>query len=177
MTRGEEPGCFPAASRYPVVVIVPSRAAKEASPFCGLLHGEQESHQVSLQTELCEELQLVMAEQTQLQQVLLNLIMNAVDAMSPITDRDHVLIVRSETGEPNHVAITVEDSGIGIQPEQMNRIFESFFTTKPHGMGMGLSICRSIIESHGGKLSVAARNPYGSIFSAKLTIKSEHAAL
>jgi signal transduction histidine kinase len=136
------------------------------------------SHQVSLQTELREGLLPVMAEQTQLQQVLLNLIMNAVDAMSAITDRDRVLIVKSETGEPNYVAITVEDSGIGIQPEQSNRIFEAFYTTKPHGMGMGLSICRSIIESHGGKLSVSARSPHGSIFSAKLpTIKSEHAAL
>jgi signal transduction histidine kinase len=143
-----------------------------------IVRGELESHQVSLQTELCEELQPVMAEQTQLQQVLLNLIMNAVDAMSPITDRDRVLIVRSETDEPNHVAITVEDTGIGIRPEQMNRIFEAFYTTKPHGMGMGLSICRSIIESHGGKLSVSARSPHGSIFSVELpTITSEHAAL
>jgi PAS domain S-box-containing protein len=140
-----------------------------------IVRGELESHQVSLQTELPEGLQPVMAEQTQLQQVLLNLIMNAVDAMSPITDRDRVLIVRSETGESNHVSITVEDSGIGIQPEQMNRVFEAFYTTKPHGMGMGLSICRSIIESHGGKLSVSARSPHGAIFCAKLpTITSEH---
>ena len=143
-----------------------------------IVRGELESHQVSLQTELCEELQPVMAEQTQLQQVLLNLIMNAVDAMSPITDRDRVLIVRSETADSNHVAITVEDSGIGVQPEQMNRIFEAFYTTKPQGMGMGLSICRSIIESHGGKLSASARSPHGSIFSVNLpTITSEHAAL
>ena len=143
-----------------------------------IVRGELESHQVSLQTELHEGLQPVMAEPTQLQQVLLNLIMNAIDAMSAVTDRDRVLIVKSETGEPNHVAITVEDSGIGIQPQQMNRIFEAFFTTKTHGMGMGLSICRSIIESHGGTLSAAARSPHGSVFSAELpTIKSEHATL
>jgi PAS domain S-box-containing protein len=140
-----------------------------------IVRGELESHQVSLRTELCEELQPVIAEQTQLQQVLLNLIMNAVDAMSAITDRDRVLIVKSETDQSNHVAITVEDSGIGIQPERMNRIFEAFYTTKPHGMGMGLSICRSIIESHGGKLSVSTRSPHGSIFCAKLpTITTEH---
>ena len=140
-----------------------------------IVRGELESHQVSLQTELREGLQTVMAEQTQLQQVLLNLIMNAVDAMSSINDRDRVLTIRSETGESNEVVITVEDSGIGIQPQQMNRIFEAFYTTKPHGMGMGLSICRSIIESHGGKLSVSARNPHGSIFCAKLpTITSQH---
>ena len=79
-----------------------------------IVRGELESHQVSLQTELHEGLQPVMAEPTQLQQVLLNLIMNAIDAMSAVTDRDRVLIVKSETGEPNHVAITVEDFGIGI---------------------------------------------------------------
>jgi C4-dicarboxylate-specific signal transduction histidine kinase len=141
-----------------------------------IVRGELESHQVSLRTELCEELQPVIAEQTQLQQVLLNLIMNAVDAMSAITDRDRVLIVKSEAGDLNHIAITVEDSGIGIQADQMSRIFEAFYTTKPHGMGMGLSICRSIIESHGGKLLVSARSPHGSIFSAKLpTITSENA--
>jgi signal transduction histidine kinase len=87
------------------------------------------------------------------------------------------LIIRSGAAESNHVVITVEDSGIGIQPEQISRIFEAFYTTKTHGMGMGLSICRSIIESHGGKLSVSTRSPFGSIFSAKLpTIRSENAA-
>jgi signal transduction histidine kinase len=78
------------------------------------------------------------------------------------------LIVRSETDGSENVLITLEDSGTGIDPNHINRIFEAFFTTKAHGMGMGLSICRSIIESHSGQLWVSARSPYGSIFRAKL---------
>ena len=142
-----------------------------------VVQGELESHQVSLETDLYPDLPPVIAEQTQLQQVILNLIMNAVDAMSSVADRDRVLVVRSEMGNPDHVLITVEDSGTGIEPSHMNRIFEPFFTTKAHGMGMGLSICRSIIESHGGQLWISARSPYGSIFSAKLpTIASGDAS-
>jgi PAS domain S-box-containing protein len=133
-----------------------------------VVHGELESHQVLLRTELFEALPPVMAEQTQLQQVILNLIMNAVEAMSSVADRERVLIVRSETDGSENVLITLEDSGTGIDPNHINRIFEAFFTTKAHGMGMGLSICRSIIESHSGQLWVSARSPYGSIFRAKL---------
>ena len=133
-----------------------------------VVHGELESHQVILQTELRDGLPPVLAEQTQLQQVILNLIMNAVDAMSSVADRDRVVIVRSDMDGSAHALITVEDSGTGIEPSHMSRIFEPFFTTKAHGMGMGLSICHSIIELHGGQLQAAPRSPYGSIFSAKL---------
>ncbi len=132
-----------------------------------LVRGELESHQVVLRSELGDGLPAIDAEQTQLQQVVLNLVMNAVEAMGSVTDRDRILIVRSQS-EPHHILITVEDSGPGIEKENLNRVFEAFFTTKTHGMGMGLSICRSIIESHGGQLSVSARSPRGSIFSAKL---------
>jgi PAS domain S-box-containing protein len=133
-----------------------------------VVHGELESHRVSVQTDLCDGLPPVLAEQTQLQQVILNLIMNAVDAMNSVTDRDRVLIVRSAMGESNHALIVVEDTGTGIEPDHMNRIFEPFFTTKVRGMGMGLSICHSIVEFHGGQLQVAPRSPHGSIFCAKL---------
>ncbi len=133
-----------------------------------VVHGELESHQVSLQTVLSDGLPPVMAEQTQLRQVILNLIMNAIDAMSSVADRERILIVRSETDGSDNVLISLEDSGTGIDPDHMDRIFDAFFTTKAHGMGMGLSICRSIVESHGGKLWVSARSPYGSIFSAQL---------
>jgi signal transduction histidine kinase len=133
-----------------------------------VVHGELESHQVILQTELRDGLPAVLAEQTQLQQVILNLIMNAVDAMGSVADRDRVVIVRSDMDGSAHTLITVEDSGTGIEPSHMSRIFEPFFTTKAHGMGMGLSICHSIIELHGGQLQVSARSPYGSIFCAKL---------
>jgi PAS domain S-box-containing protein len=141
-----------------------------------VVHGELESHRVLLQTVLCEGLPPVIAEQTQLQQVVLNLILNAIDAMNSVTDRDRILIVRSEASESGHVLITVEDSGAGIDSDHMSRLFDPFFTTKAHGMGMGLSICRSIIESHGGKLSVSARNPHGSIFCAKLPTAASHDA-
>jgi PAS domain S-box-containing protein len=133
-----------------------------------VVHGELESHQVSLQADLSGGLPPVVAEETQLRQVFLNLIMNAVDAMSSVTDRERVLIVRSETEESGSVLITLEDNGTGIDRNHIDRIFEAFFTTKANGMGMGLSICRSIIESHGGQIRVSARIPHGSIFCAIL---------
>jgi C4-dicarboxylate-specific signal transduction histidine kinase len=133
-----------------------------------LVHGELESHQISLQNELFDGLPRVMAERVQLQQVLLNLVTNAIEAMGSITDRERVLAVRSRVCEPDHVLITVEDSGTGIDPSQMDRIFDAFFTTKAQGMGMGLSICRSIIESHGGRLWASGGSPYGSMFSVEL---------
>jgi PAS domain S-box-containing protein len=133
-----------------------------------LIHGELESHQISLQNEMLDGLPRVMAVRVQLQQVLLNLIMNSVDAMSSITDRERVLAIKSGVCDPDYVFITMEDSGTGIDPAHIDRIFDAFFTTKAHGMGMGLSICRSIIESHGGRLWASARSPYGSIFSVRL---------
>jgi signal transduction histidine kinase len=133
-----------------------------------LVHGELESHQISGQNEVADGLPRVMAERVQLQQVLLNLVTNAIEAMSSIADRERVLAVRSRVCEPYHVLITVEDSGTGIDPSQIDRIFDPFFTTKAQGMGMGLSICRSIIESHGGRLWASARSPHGSMFCVKL---------
>jgi len=94
--------------------------------------------------------------------------MNAIEAMGPVTTQERVLIVKSEIGEFGNVQITVEDTGSGIDPSLVDRIFEAFFTTKALGMGMGLSICRSIVESHGGLLSVSARRPNGSSFCVKL---------
>jgi len=133
-----------------------------------LVHTELESHQISLKIKMLDGLPRVMAERGQLQQVLLNLIMNAIEAMSSITERERLLEVQSRVCEHNHVLITVEDTGTGIDPNQTDRIFDAFFTTKTHGMGMGLSICRSIIESHGGRLWVSARSPYGSVFCMTL---------
>jgi signal transduction histidine kinase len=99
-----------------------------------------------------------------------NLIMNAIDAMSTVVNRQRVLQVKTEVHESDYSLITVEDTGIGIDPENLNRIFDPFFTTKPHGMGMGLSICRSIIQNHDGRLSLSAGQPYGSIFYVFLPI-------
>jgi PAS domain S-box-containing protein len=137
-----------------------------------IARGELERHQVLLQSELGGRLPTILAEPAQLQQVILNLVMNAAEAMSSVTDRERILTVRSEISESDHVLITVEDSGIGIEPSNVERVFEAFFTTKAKGMGMGLSICRAIIESHGGKLWFSARNPCGSNFSFKLPTSS-----
>jgi PAS domain S-box-containing protein len=132
-----------------------------------VVRGELNAHQVLLRSELSDGLPTVLAAQTQLQQVLLNLVMNAIEAMSSVTTRERVLIVKSEIGESGNVQITVEDTGTGIDPSLVDRVFEAFFTTKVGGMGMGLSICRSIIESHGGSLSISARRPNGSSFCVK----------
>ena len=133
-----------------------------------VVRGELDARQVSLRSELSDGLPTVWAAQTQLQQVLLNLVMNAIEAMSSVTTRERVLIVKSEIGASGDVLITVEDSGTGIDPNHVDRVFEAFFTTKAQGMGMGLSICRSIVESHGGLLSIAPRKPNGSSFCVML---------
>lgn len=121
-------------------------------------------HRVALETKLMENLPPLLADRVQLQQVMRNLVMNALEAMDGVTDRARVLTVQSTARDSKSVLIAVEDSGSGIQPENMPRIFDSFFTTKPHGMGMGLAICRSIIDSHGGSLSVLQGHPHGTIF-------------
>jgi signal transduction histidine kinase len=133
-----------------------------------LVRTEVENQRVSICTELSAELPQVPANQVQLRQVMVNLIMNAIDAMSAVTNRERVLRIKTEEHKLDGVLITVEDTGIGIDPQNLDRIFDTFFTTKSQGMGMGLSICRSIIESHDGHLSVAPAQPHGSIFHVSL---------
>jgi PAS domain S-box-containing protein len=135
-----------------------------------LVRVEVENQQVLICTELSAELPQVPVNQVQLRQVMVNLIMNAVDAMSTVQNRARVLRIKTEGNKLDSVLITVEDSGIGIDPQNLDRIFDAFFTTKSQGMGMGLSICRSIVESHDGRLSVAAAQPHGSIFHVSLPI-------
>jgi PAS domain S-box-containing protein len=129
--------------------------------------GELKRGRVSLALELLDDLPPVQADRVQLQQVLLNLLTNASDSMASITDRPHMLCVRSEHLE-DWVLISVQDSGTGINPEHAERMFDAFFTTKPNGIGLGLSICRSIVESHGGRLSVFPAHPHGSVFQVML---------
>ena len=97
--------------------------------------------------------------------------MNAIDAMASVEGRPRVLRLRSEPHEPGGIMVTVQDSGTGIDKKDMDRIFEPFFTTKSHGMGMGLPICRSIIEAHGGRLMASHGHPYGSVFQVILPIR------
>jgi PAS domain S-box-containing protein len=130
----------------------------------GFLRAELQKNAVVVKYELADELPRVLADQIQLQQVILNLAMNAIDAMSLVIDRPRMLRVSSERHDPAGLIIKLEDSGMGIDPKSINRIFEPFFTTKSHGMGMGLSICRSIVEAHRGRLSASPACPHGTAF-------------
>jgi C4-dicarboxylate-specific signal transduction histidine kinase len=134
---------------------------------------EIQRHRVAVQTELMEELPPLSADRIQLQQVIRNLIMNALEAMDAVTDRARVLTIKSTAHNSQSVLITVGDSGTGIAPRDMQRIFDSFFTTKPHGMGMGLAICRSIVESHEGSLSASPSHPHGTVFQVIVPIGGE----
>ena len=126
-------------------------------------------HRVSVTTDLRNGLPQLFADRGQLQQVFLNLILNAIEAMDSVTDRARVLRVSSDSNqESSDVVVTVEDSGTGIGGKDKDRIFEPFFTTKSTGTGIGLSICRVIIESHGGSLRVSTSKPYGTIFQVTL---------
>jgi PAS domain S-box-containing protein len=142
------------------------------SNVLALARGELDSHQIVLRNEMRERLPEVMASRVQLQQVILNLIMNAVEAMSSVTGRERRLTIGSRLDQPATVTITVEDTGTGIDPAHLDRIFDPFFTTKAHGMGLGLSICRSIIEAHNGKLSASPRNPFGTVFYLSLPVSA-----
>jgi len=133
-----------------------------------LAQGEHRNWSIEIHTELDENLPFVRADRVQLQHVLFNLMTNAIDAMDSVTDRNRILRVKSELNGSEEVLITVEDSGIGIAPENMDRIFNTFFTTKSHGMGLGLAICRSIVESHGGSLSASPNYPHGAVFQIVL---------
>ncbi len=133
-----------------------------------LLHSELQNHRILVQTELILQLPPVLADRVQLQQVVANLVANAIEAMDTVADRDRMLRVKSVIGEPDGVLIMVEDSGPGIDPENVDRIFHPFFTTKSQGTGMGLPICRSIIEAHNGHLSVRPAADRGSVFQISL---------
>jgi C4-dicarboxylate-specific signal transduction histidine kinase len=133
-----------------------------------VMHAEMESQRISQQIELSAGLSQVVGDRVPLQQVLLNLIMNAIEAMAAVTDRPRLLSVTSEIYETQHILIKVQDSGTGIDSADMDRIFDAFFTTKPTGMGLGLALCRSIVEAHGGRLWASAAVPHGSIFNVVL---------
>ena len=134
-----------------------------------LANDNLETHGVTLVTELRDEVPEVLADRVQLQQVLFNLIVNGAEAMASVTDRERLLRVSSDFHDTDGVVITVADSGTGIDPKDMNQIFEPFYTTKATGMGMGLAICKSIVESHGGRLSAVPIEPWGTAFQITMT--------
>jgi C4-dicarboxylate-specific signal transduction histidine kinase len=129
-----------------------------------LLQREVFNHGVSLRTELASALPHVLGDRVQLQQVVINLLINGVEAMAPITDRLREILIRSQQHEAGQVLVAVLDSGIGIDSETAEKLFSAFFTTKASGMGMGLSISRSIIRAHGGRLWVSPNPDHGAAF-------------
>ena len=135
-----------------------------------LTRGEMQQYDVVLHTDLSAANRPVLGDRVQLQQVLLNLIMNAIQAMEAAHDHKRELTVSVALAEPGHVQVVVEDSGPGLDPAVTPRIFDPLFTTKPNGLGMGLSICRSIIEAHDGQLWASARAPHGTSFHFTLPI-------
>jgi NO-binding membrane sensor protein with MHYT domain len=132
-----------------------------------LARNELQGHGVRAKTETTVDVPLVLGDRIQLQQLMLNLIINGIDAMSMVNDRPRELIIKSAL-HPDGVLIQVQDTGEGLDPEKAQRIFEPFFTSKPEGIGMGLSISRSIVEAHGGRLWATPRSPHGAIFQFTL---------
>jgi len=135
-----------------------------------LARAELRHHDVSLVLQLAPELPGVLGDRVQLLQVSLNLIMNAIQAMAPVTGRPRELTIRSEMHDRDRVRLTVQDTGVGIDAKHRDELFSAFFTTKPGGMGMGLTISRSIVEAHGGQLWTTPNEPHGAIFHFSLPV-------
>jgi len=129
-----------------------------------ITRGEATKHGISVQTQLTEGLPPIQGVRVRLQQVILNLIINAIEAMSGVDEGPRELLVKTEKSGEDSVSVAVQDSGPGLDPADLERAFEAFYTTKPEGLGIGLSICRSIVEAHRGRLTVSANVPHGAIF-------------
>jgi C4-dicarboxylate-specific signal transduction histidine kinase len=145
------------------------------SEVIALVQAELVSQRVSLRMEFAPALPVVQADRVQLQQVMINLVMNGVEAMQSVTDRPRELLIRSLQNETQQVLVSVTDCGVGISAENADRLFNAFFTTKSSGMGMGLSICRSIVEAHGGRLSAHGKEGPGVTFQFVLPLHREDA--
>jgi signal transduction histidine kinase len=139
-----------------------------------LLRSEATRYNITVRMELAADLPRIMGDRVQLQQVLMNLMINGIEAMKD-ADGTRELAIRSQRTQNEEVVVSVTDSGVGLPPQQKEQIFNAFFTTKPHGTGMGLRISRSIIESHGGRLWAADNSPRGASFCFTLPTKAEGA--
>jgi C4-dicarboxylate-specific signal transduction histidine kinase len=158
----------------------PEKAAVDVNKIivetAALAHGQALTNDVDLLTELDPDLSPALGDSIQLQQVILNLLSNGIEAMTGITGQTRTLTVRSQQLNGNEIRVSVQDSGVGIAPEVLARLFEPFFTTRSKGMGMGLSISRSIIEGHGGQLWVESDGSHGSTFHFTLPCEVRTAA-
>jgi signal transduction histidine kinase len=140
-----------------------------------LAQAEMRRNRIQLQTRLGDGLPHIAGDRVQLQQVTTNLIVNAMEAMSDVSEGPRELTIVSGAGSSTDVFVEVQDTGPGLDPANLDRLFQSFYTTKPDGMGMGLAISRSIVEAHGGRLSAAPNQPQGAVF--RLTLPVEEARL
>ena len=129
-----------------------------------LTRGEALKNGVAVETQFAKGLPIITGDRVQLQQVVLNLILNALQAMGAVSEGARQVIITTRQIELNDLYVGVQDTGPGLNPETLSRLFEPFYTTKPNGMGMGLTICRSIVEAHGGRLWVSACQPRGALF-------------
>jgi signal transduction histidine kinase len=137
-----------------------------------LLRSEAMRYNISVRTELADDLPQVIGDRVQLQQVMMNLMINGVEAMNDVNGTRE-LIIKSQRTEGEQLLVSVSDTGVGLPAQHADQIFNAFFTTKPHGTGMGLSISRSIAESHGGRLWAAGNSPRGATFYFTLSCKVE----
>ncbi len=144
-----------------------NEATREVIP---LTQAELQRNRVSLRIRLADGLPLVPGDRVQLQQVITNLIINAIEAMSRVSDGPRELTIVSGAGASDDLFVEVHDTGPGLDPDQLDRLFQSFYTTKPDGIGMGLAISRSIAEAHGGRLSAAPNRPHGAVFRLTLPV-------
>ena len=133
-----------------------------------LTRSELRRNRTALQTRLADDLPLILGDRIQLQQVVLNLILNAVEAMDESGEASRELLIRTEQDGSDGALVAIQDSGPGLKPESLDRLFDAFYSTKPGGMGMGLSICRSIIEAHGGRMWATPNLPHGAVFQFTL---------
>ncbi len=137
-----------------------------------LMRGEIKRHSISVRSELAEDTPQITGDRVQLQQVLMNLMVNAIDAMKD-ANGTRELAIKSQRTDNEQFMVSISDTGVGLPPEQADKIFDAFFTTKPHGTGMGLRISRSIVESHGGRLWAADNSPRGARFHLTLPMGAE----
>lgn len=150
------------------VTFVPVDVNDTLKEVLALTRNEMQRHGITVETRFSPDVGMALGDRVQIQQVVLNLIMNGIEAMSGPQASPRVLLVQTENVGEGFVQATVSDSGHGVHPEAVDQIFDAFFTTKADGLGMGLSICRSIVENHGGQMAVEANLPHGCTFSVRL---------